>query len=417
MSCYRSGDRLVDHRYGKTYDYSKKHGIIASAVMLPEGAAERLRDRETLWNAVEAAEKRIDAQLGREYQLALPDTAYDGFEYTDMQALVERYVTAQFTSRGLVADYAIHAPSGRGDDRAYHAHILVTTRGIDRATGEFAATKDRSLNQVKTLHEQRHGWEKVLNTALGEHGRPPVSCESLRIQRDRAINRGDMDTAQSLDRKPKRRTLARVQVDRKLEGGRLVREVREHEEAIPELRTTLHTARDEFLKLVAEERKQEEIAVRQKHEADIKLVTEAYELVERAAKDRELAADALRFATRIRDKWTVEYTELRQDEAEDTLKAIADDRKAAMKPYLYERAAEFGKKDAEKKCKELRLDIIIGDAEQFQGEYLAQKAEERRIQRIERRLRTGLGDEGPDAGLDQSKDLRHKGPSRGGLSL
>lgn len=33
--------------------------------MLPDGAPDHLSDREKLWNAVEAAEKRDDAQLAR----------------------------------------------------------------------------------------------------------------------------------------------------------------------------------------------------------------------------------------------------------------------------------------------------------------------------------------------------------------
>ena len=40
--------------------------------MLPEGAPERLNDRATLWNEVEAGEKRKDAQLAREIEFAIP---------------------------------------------------------------------------------------------------------------------------------------------------------------------------------------------------------------------------------------------------------------------------------------------------------------------------------------------------------
>jgi hypothetical protein len=41
-------------------------------MMLPEGAPERLNDRETLWNEVEAGEKRKDAQLAREVEFSIP---------------------------------------------------------------------------------------------------------------------------------------------------------------------------------------------------------------------------------------------------------------------------------------------------------------------------------------------------------
>lgn len=39
---------------------------------MPEGCAEWLADRETLWNHVEAIEVRRDAQLAREIIMALP---------------------------------------------------------------------------------------------------------------------------------------------------------------------------------------------------------------------------------------------------------------------------------------------------------------------------------------------------------
>ena len=54
------------------HDFTNKAGVVHSEVMLPEGAPERLRDRETLWNEVEATEKRKDAQLAREVEFAIP---------------------------------------------------------------------------------------------------------------------------------------------------------------------------------------------------------------------------------------------------------------------------------------------------------------------------------------------------------
>jgi hypothetical protein len=40
--------------------------------MVPDGAPVWMNQREELWNAVEAAEKRTDAQLVREVEFALP---------------------------------------------------------------------------------------------------------------------------------------------------------------------------------------------------------------------------------------------------------------------------------------------------------------------------------------------------------
>src|SRR3546814_6210028 len=65
-AAYRSASELHDDRLGRIQDFSNKAGVVHSEIMLPEGAPERLNDRATLWNEVEAGEKRKDAQLARE---------------------------------------------------------------------------------------------------------------------------------------------------------------------------------------------------------------------------------------------------------------------------------------------------------------------------------------------------------------
>src|SRR3546814_6338577 len=72
-AAYRAASRLHDERLGRDHDFTSKTGVIHSEVMLPEDAPERLHDRETLWNEVEAVEKRKDAQLAREVEFAIPD--------------------------------------------------------------------------------------------------------------------------------------------------------------------------------------------------------------------------------------------------------------------------------------------------------------------------------------------------------
>ena len=43
-----------------------------SEILLPDRAPERWLHRETLWNGVEASEKRNDAQLARDIEVSLP---------------------------------------------------------------------------------------------------------------------------------------------------------------------------------------------------------------------------------------------------------------------------------------------------------------------------------------------------------
>ena len=71
---YRAGVELEDKRYGKTHDYSKKHGVMSADIILPSAlaAANADIDRSDLWNKAEAAEKRKDARVAREWLVNLP---------------------------------------------------------------------------------------------------------------------------------------------------------------------------------------------------------------------------------------------------------------------------------------------------------------------------------------------------------
>ena len=46
--------------------------MIEKDILLPKDAPEWMGDREKLWNGVEKTEKRKDAQLAREINIALP---------------------------------------------------------------------------------------------------------------------------------------------------------------------------------------------------------------------------------------------------------------------------------------------------------------------------------------------------------
>jgi hypothetical protein len=55
-AAYRAGERLHDERLDRDHDFRARSGVEHSEILLPEGAPERLSDRQTLWNAVEAVE-------------------------------------------------------------------------------------------------------------------------------------------------------------------------------------------------------------------------------------------------------------------------------------------------------------------------------------------------------------------------
>ena len=71
-AAYRSGSKLIDQRTGESVDYTRRQGVIHTEILAPQGAPRWALDRARLWNAVEAGERRKDAQLAREAILALP---------------------------------------------------------------------------------------------------------------------------------------------------------------------------------------------------------------------------------------------------------------------------------------------------------------------------------------------------------
>ena len=70
-AAYRAGEKLEDHYYGKTADYTHKGGVICSEIMAPDYVPESFHNRETLWNAVEDVEKHPKAQLAYSFDIAL----------------------------------------------------------------------------------------------------------------------------------------------------------------------------------------------------------------------------------------------------------------------------------------------------------------------------------------------------------
>jgi ATP-dependent exoDNAse (exonuclease V) alpha subunit len=159
-AAYRAGETLTCERTGEVHDYSPRRGIVASGIVAPDDAPDWTLNRERLWNAVEAREKRKDAQLSREFNLAFPD----GLSDEQRREVLDTFLEEQITSRGLVADWAIHRPSSSGDQRNWHAHVMTTMRTVS-ADG-FDPIKDQALNRREQLVEWRQAWAEIQNEAF-----------------------------------------------------------------------------------------------------------------------------------------------------------------------------------------------------------------------------------------------------------
>lgn len=152
---YRSGDYLYDQRIGKAFSYDHKRGIEYSEILLPDGASTKFVDRAYLWNAVEATEKRKDAQLYREVVAALPRE----LERKEQIQLAKEYVQRQFVEKGMIADLCLH-DTGKGNP---HLHIMLTLREVD---GEGFGKKNRSWNDKSLLKQWRREWAISCNQFL-----------------------------------------------------------------------------------------------------------------------------------------------------------------------------------------------------------------------------------------------------------
>jgi Ti-type conjugative transfer relaxase TraA len=160
-AAYRSASRLHDQRLDRHHDFSNKAGVVHSEVMLPEDAPEHLADREKLWNAVEAAELRKDAQLSREVEFAIPRelTREQGVE------LAREFVRAEFVDRGMIGDLNVHWDVAADGEPKPHAHVMLTLRDVDE---NGFGKKNRDWNRTDLLEEWRERWAEHVNQRLAE---------------------------------------------------------------------------------------------------------------------------------------------------------------------------------------------------------------------------------------------------------
>ena len=160
-AAYRAGERLHDERLDRDHDFRAKSGVEHSEIMLPDGAPERLLDRVTLWNEVEAVEVRKDAQLAREVEFAIPRemSKADGIE------LARDFVQAEFVDRGMIADLNVHWDIGADGMAKPHAHVMLTMREVGE---DGFGAKVRDWNRTELVEQWRERWADHVNTRLAE---------------------------------------------------------------------------------------------------------------------------------------------------------------------------------------------------------------------------------------------------------
>lgn len=191
-AAYRAGEKLHDNYYGEEPDYTKKGGVLYTEIILPEHAPKDYADRETLWNAVEFAEANGRAQLAYSFDFALSNELSD----EENLELTRKFISENFTSRGMISDMAIHKPGkSPGDIPNPHVHVLVPMRPLNEdgtwdtkqrreyildGNGErikgadgkylFNAVKTTDWGAPETLEQWRANWANIVNEALAKKG-------------------------------------------------------------------------------------------------------------------------------------------------------------------------------------------------------------------------------------------------------
>ena len=147
---YRAGIAIKDERTGKEHDYTKRSGVVSTRLHTPNGLN---IERNELWNLAETTETRKNSRTAREIVVNLP------YELSGRERimLVNEFAKDLATQYGVAVDVAVHTPDAQGDNRNHHAHIMLTTRKLERLeSGRVALTSKSQLEMSNTQLKERN---------------------------------------------------------------------------------------------------------------------------------------------------------------------------------------------------------------------------------------------------------------------
>ena len=177
-AAYISCEKLTNEWDGITHDYHNKKGLLHSQIYLPENVPIELKDRATLWNSVELNEKAINAQLARNFIIALPKE----LSVEENKKLITDFIKENFVSKGMIVDLAIHNENDEGNNNI-HAHIMTTLIPINEK-GEWQPKSrkeyilDEKGEKIK-LKSGNHKTRKVELTDWNDKGNAEKWRESF----------------------------------------------------------------------------------------------------------------------------------------------------------------------------------------------------------------------------------------------
>ena len=181
---YNQRETVKCERTGQVFSFTERGGNLHHEILLPQGAHEKFKNSEVLWNEAEICERRKDSQVAREFVIALPDDKQITLE--DRIELTRRFSQIHFVDKGLAVQLDLHAPHEKAgldpvpaeeeNSENWHAHLLVTTRRFSEEGLGLSSKKARDLEP-----EVRKGlvveadvwgelWRDVQNTYFEEKG-------------------------------------------------------------------------------------------------------------------------------------------------------------------------------------------------------------------------------------------------------
>ena len=190
-AAYRHRTTMVDASTGEVWRYPPDANLVHSEMTLPANAPAWARAAygtpkpaaasATLWNDItrKEASTRADAQLAREFIIALP------IELTAQQnlGLARDYIQTELAGRGFVTDWVFHDEPGNPHLHVMHPLRPLTETGwgnkrtaLTDEHGEVLRTASGKLRtvhftgQVEQLQALRDGWETAVNNHLAAAG-------------------------------------------------------------------------------------------------------------------------------------------------------------------------------------------------------------------------------------------------------
>lgn len=175
-SAYISGNKVETKE--RVADYTKKKGVLSSAIVLPENAPDRLRDPAVLWAEVDQMATRSNADLYREWICC-----FEKHLSLEQMESVARQFAESLAAEGMVVQYALHDAKDNGN---YHVHFMAPCRGIDE-NGNWQNRKvlprtfqlDAEGNRIPVIDKETGLQKKDKNGRKQWKKEPPVFVDSF----------------------------------------------------------------------------------------------------------------------------------------------------------------------------------------------------------------------------------------------